>query len=85
MNLIESQGHAFLSHSDSNKDFLRKLNEHVKKPEDIDPMRDLLQIVLQVCFITQNIIFRFSLKNSCLKMFFQDNAVQNERSLARRT
>ena len=67
MNLIESQGHAFLSHSDSNKDFLRKLNEVVKKPDDTDPMRDLLQIVLQVRFITQSLIlefFRFSLENS---------------------
>ena len=56
MNLIESHGHAFLSHSDLNKDFLRKLNEHVKRPEDMDPMRDLLQIVLQVSLITQSLI-----------------------------
>ena len=56
MNLIESHGHAFLSHSDSNKDFLRKLNEVVKKPDDTDPMRDLLQIVLQVRFIIQSLI-----------------------------
>ena len=59
MNLINSHGHAFLSHSDSNKDFMRKLNEHVKKPEDMDPKRDLLVIILQVGFTTRSVISKF--------------------------
>merc|ERR1712131_65073 len=58
MNLINSHGHAFLSHSDSNKDFLRKLNEHVKRPEDTDPKRDLLVIILQIMLFKSNELSR---------------------------